>query len=460
VRGAHAAFAIVAISSAALGAMGFFGLAPAALVGTILFLVSQAAIRRLDPGGAMQLAEIFSLAVTLRWLMAAFSYLVVNQISPGLVAPDEIYYDFSARYYAEFLAGRVPDPYLGSSPGGVILSSALAFWAFGFVPMVPRFVNGVLGAWGVILAALLALRLCNEAVARRTALIVTVVPSLVLFSAINTKDNATMVGSELMLLAFILMRDRLSLGALAAFLAGAGLIAVNRSYELIFVASALGAGFLFNERARYARNLIATLLLSVIMAYVLHASSAMDSVGGDDGSTLEAIAGLRTGYAIGAGSAINVDLVDTSTAGGLALWAPFGLFYFFFMPIPFTGSSLLSLSTSPEMVAWYLLLPSAWRGGLVLARHRFRSIMPLLVYMAASSIGWSMVVTNVGTLYRYRTQVLFIPIIFIAADQIRRKYAMTEQAQAASAALAAARAALAPPEPRSPRLPSVAPAGR
>jgi hypothetical protein len=37
----------------------------------------------------------------------------------------------------------------------------------------------------------------------------------------------------------------------------------------------------------------------------------------------------------------------------------------------------------------------------------------------------------VGTLYRYRSQVLFVPIIWIAADQVRREWEAKKKREAA-----------------------------
>jgi hypothetical protein len=43
--------------------------------------------------------------------------------------------------------------------------------------------------------------------------------------------------------------------------------------------------------------------------------------------------------------------------------------------------------------------------------------------MMISSVGWSIAVTNVGTIYRHRAQILFVPLILIASDQVRRRAA-------------------------------------
>jgi hypothetical protein len=70
-------------------------------------------------------------------------------------------------------------------------------------------------------------------------------------------------------------------------------------------------------------------------------------------------------------------------------------------------------------------MPSLWRGLRRAVNDNLAATAPLLLYLLVSSIGWSMLVTNVGTLYRYRTQVLFVPLLLIAYDQMLRAHRRT-----------------------------------
>jgi hypothetical protein len=418
---------------ALLGLLSPFGLTVGVVFGVAAWFASITAIRVIDRDRRLGMIELFSLAVLLRWVAACISYLIINQRSPGIIAPDEYYYDSASLYYAEFLAGHVPDPYPDQSVGPLMWVSSTAYYLFGFVPMVPRMLNGIVGGWTAVFAGLIGARLVGDAVGRRTALLAAVTPSLALWSALNTKDTATLLGAEMALYAFLALRERARALDIVTFVVGIFLVGTNRSYEVVFIGFGLAAGIAFGRRDRMARNIGISAVLVALLVLVLRFGGAGALPASDD-SALEAITTLREAYANGAGSAVDLRLVDTSTPTGLALWAPIGLFYFYMAPIPFTGSSVIANATSPEMIAWYFLLPSMFRGAVLVMRNRFQSTMPLLTYVAVSSVGWAIVVTNVGTLYRYRSQVLFVLLIFIATDMVRRQREKAARAMTVPAA--------------------------
>jgi hypothetical protein len=120
----------------------------------------------------------------------------------------------------------------------------------------------------------------------------------------------------------------------------------------------------------------------------------------------------------------------------LLKWIPVGVVFFFLAPLPFTSTSMLSLATSPEMIVWYALLPSAFRGLWAMLRGKRKEFWPVLLYVIAATVGWATAITNVGTMYRHRSQVLFFPLMLIAADQIRRREERTRQEAEVRARLA------------------------
>lgn len=477
---AHQAFFVAVLAFVLFGLQSASGLTLAAIIGTLLVAASLIALRYVDPTGRLRLGEIFLLAVTLRWIISAIAFLVISEKNPGFIAPDEIFYDSTAFYFAEYLAGHVPNPYPDNFPGGVIWTSGVIYYLFGFVPMVPRFLNGIIGAWGAVLAGLIGWRLLDEAVGRRAAFLAAVTPSLIVWATVNTKDASTLLGGEVALFAFLLLRDRFSVRSLALFAGGLLFVAAHRPYEIVFIGVAAVAGFAFTQQGNTARNILVGVALTAVVAVLVRVTGATEiSTQQGELGTMDTIAMLREGYASGAGSAVNTKLVDTSTPTGLMLWAPIGLFYFYFAPIPFTGTSLASMATSPEMICLYLLMPAVIRGARQTLRDRFRATMPLLVYLFASSVGWSLVITNVGSLYRYRSQVLFVLLIFMAADMVRKKRASLaaaavdpfiesvlraralRDARLARPALVASAPQQASPDQPGPRpLPSPSPAGR
>ena len=416
-------FMVAVILLAAWGATESGGLTLSCLVLSPVVLLSLYICKRIDPKDTMDLPSIFLLGVTLRWVVAALVHILVYRSMPGLFGPDEIWYDEAARYYAEYLHGRVPDPFPDSYAGGVIWVSSAFYYVFGWLPIMPKFMNGIMGAWASVFTALIGERLFSRTVGKRAGFIAAMVPSLVLWSSINTKDMATLFGSSLSLLAFLHLREKTRPELWFLFVFGLLYTASNRPYEIVFVGIGVMASFVLADPKKLFRNLALAAVLGVALMFIFSKTGALDMATDGDQSAIDRINMYRVGYAEGTGSAIDYTMVDTSTPAGIAAWAPIGLVFFWLAPFPFTGGSIISLATSPEMIIWYLLLPSVFRGLRLAIQKRTRLVMPLVAYVMVSSVGWATVVTNVGTLYRFRAQVMYLPLICMAADQIRREHA-------------------------------------
>jgi hypothetical protein len=387
-----------------------------------LVLLSVALVRHFErKNDGTSLLSIFLIALTVRWVVAAIVHFAIYPSRPGLFAPDENYYDWAGMYVADYLHGRVPDPSPDIYTPGVVWIGAACYYVFDHAPMLPKLVNCLGGAWTAVLTALIAARIYPSAVARRAGILAAVFPSLVLWSVLNIKDCSTLLGAEIALLVFLHMRERFRIWLAALFVLSLLYISTNRAYEILFIAGSVGASFFFTSMKHLLRNLLLFSAMAILLLAVARKTDADTIPGSENQTTFERVSAARSSYVMDTGSAINVDLVDTSTPAGLALWLPIGLAAFYLAPVPFTGTSVISIATSPEMLLWYFLLPSLFRGLREALRNRIRAIAPVMLYVLISSIGWSLVVTNVGTLYRYRSQVMFVPLILIAADQVRRR---------------------------------------
>jgi hypothetical protein len=384
-----------------------------------LAAVSLPALIAMDARIGASLPAIFLTALSVRWLVALFVHYGVYPKHPGLFAPDELYYEWSSWFSALYWHGQGPNPDPEGVNGGIRWLGGWIYFVFGRVPILLKLSMGLLGAWSAVLSALIASRI-YPVITRRVGYLCAVFPSLVLWSSLFIKDAATLFGAELSLCAFVFMRERFRPWLLIAFAAGMIIIAPNRSYEMAFVAAGVVSSFVLSpDRRRFVRNIVLFVLFSTVVLFIM--SKLFVNPIETEGSYLEKMASVRAGYASGTGSAINHEIVDVRTTSGLLMWIPIGLWYFFFAPVPFTGGSIIALATSPEMIAWYCLVPAMYRGFKLTIRQRGRVFMPLLVYMLCSSLGWSMLITNVGTIYRYRSQVQFVILIVIAVDWGRRR---------------------------------------
>lgn len=94
-------------------------------------------------------------------------------------------------------------------------------------------------------------------------------------------------------------------------------------------------------------------------------------------------------------------------------YLPKGLAHAVLAPLPWRPSRALDLLTVPEMLLWYLMIPSAawtlWR-----ARGRRLLVLPMLLFVAAALGVFALAEGNTGTLYRHRAMV--IPLAAILAS--------------------------------------------
>lgn len=91
---------------------------------------------------------------------------------------------------------------------------------------------------------------------------------------------------------------------------------------------------------------------------------------------------------------------------------PVGLAYALFAPFPWDLERDIDRLTIPEMLVWYALLPLAavtvWR-----SRHRWRLLLPVVLFVGGVVAVFTLAEGNFGTLYRHRSMV--IPFVTMLA---------------------------------------------
>ena len=96
-----------------------------------------------------------------------------------------------------------------------------------------------------------------------------------------------------------------------------------------------------------------------------------------------------------------------------ARYLPLGLTYFMLGPFPWQIHGLRQLPAVPDVLVWWFLLPSLWRGVRAAARRYGRgvvlNVLPPLVLAGLLAL----IFTNFGTIVRERMQVilLLVPLV-------------------------------------------------
>jgi hypothetical protein len=91
---------------------------------------------------------------------------------------------------------------------------------------------------------------------------------------------------------------------------------------------------------------------------------------------------------------------------------PSGLLFFFLGPFPWNSGSVLQQLATPEMLIYYVLLPFMAIGlRRAIGRHASQ-VIPLLTFSAIVAVSYSLTLTNFGTLFRFRDQLLLVMLCF------------------------------------------------
>jgi hypothetical protein len=265
--------------------------------------------------------------------------------------------------------------------------------------------------------------------ARWTALLVAFFPSLVLWSSLNLKDadvwlfvlGGLLVATQMQqsfrylylptLAIIIAVLEPLRRFADEALAVAVGVSVAVSAVPIRLLGSRLGVGRGFGLIV----GIVAVFL--VLVAYVFPAigESLYRSAG------LVQLATLRHDFAIGAHSAINPD-PGLATLQGTLAFLPGGMRDFLLRPYPWdTGSSLLE-GTRIEVVAYYVTLPVAALGILYSLKVGAARALPSLTFLAITSVGYALVIANLGTIYREREQLVVVAFAFVGvgAEAIRR----------------------------------------
>lgn len=361
-----------------------------------------------DPYERRFLRVLYSAALLLRCGLAVATYL---KLPYGYFAPDEAGYMLAASNYFSDVALRVPSVH----GQGWIYLNILVFHIFGAEPMLPRLWNCLVGAATPLLGYALARDFGATRGARWSAILIAFFPSTVLWSSLNLHD----VDAYFVILLALLLTIRLQesprwwrLVAAALTLTAIYLLRFFSDYALLIaVAGGVLASYL-RIPSRVARRIAVVIASAFVGAVAVEVAFPGP---GDYFYTrlhIDQIAHIRSSLASGARSAVDPD-PGLQTLVGALRFLPRGLVDFFLRPFPWEHGSSLSVLTRPETILYYALLPLVAVGIVLAVRKAPLRTVPSLVFLVIAGLGYAMVISNLGTIYRERDELLVVMFTFV-----------------------------------------------
>jgi 4-amino-4-deoxy-L-arabinose transferase-like glycosyltransferase len=309
---------------------------------------------------------------------------------------------------------------IGDSGWGMIYMVTGVYSVVGRNLLAIQFINAVVGAATAPIIFLCARHIFqNMRVARLAAIFAAFFPSLVLWSSQGLKDGPIIFLLSVSMLSTLKLGEKFNVKYLLILSCALfGLLSL-RFYVFYIALAAIGISFIIGMRAVTAQSImrqvmvVATLML-VLTAFGVNrfASTQLDKytdLGRIQRSRANAATTAETGFAAE---------VDVSTAEGALSAIPIGTAYLLFAPFPWQLASLRQSITMPEMIVWWASFPALVLGVWFSIKHRFRQVLPILIFTTMLTIAYSVFQGNVGTAYRQRAQLLVFYFIFIAVGYV------------------------------------------
>jgi dolichyl-phosphate-mannose-protein mannosyltransferase len=320
--------------------------------------------------------------------------------------------DFHRQAYENFVAS-------GASAWGMLYLVAGVYELIGTNIFAIQLINASVGSATAIIVYNVAQTLFNNTrVSRVAAVLVSLFPSLVLWSSQALKDGLIILALVLCILATVRLMEKITIGYVVVLSLSLAALLSLRFYIFYMMAAAVAGSFIIGMKTLSAQGFIHRFVAAGLigLAFTWFGVLRYAEVQFDRYANLKTIQTSREDMTT-AGSGFGKD-VDVGTAEGALSVIPMGLIYLLFAPFPWQFTTLRQSITLPEMVIWWLCFPLLVLGLWYSIKHRLREVTPIVMFTTMLTLAYSLFQGNVGTAYRQRSQLLVFYFIFVAVGAI------------------------------------------
>ncbi|MDQ3896137.1 MAG: hypothetical protein M3326_02610 [Actinomycetota bacterium] len=355
------------------------------------------------------------------WTMVAFAAHLIfglgaTNISREIrfyLGTDSFSYDNSARAIVQHWNHGFPLPLVPHGKEGFYYMLAGLYWVFGFHTAAGLAVNATLAAALVPVMSDATDRLFGPRAARYVPYLVVLLPGLFLWTSQLMREAGTLFLLAAALNCAVRLVERLSPAPLILLISTLLLAFTFRAWVALIVAAGLLVGLAVGHRQLLSG--LGTGLSTFVIAAVIMVASGLGYSGYKTAVDvdLERANVVRKDLAYSGRTGYEAD-VDISTTRGALSYLPKGIVNFVGGPFPWSIGGARQLPFVPDMVAWWLVLPSLWRGfraaGERVGRRRWLMALPAVGVILFMSLALG----NFGTVVRERLQVIILLVPLIA----------------------------------------------
>lgn len=296
---------------------------------------------------------------------------------------------------------------------------SLLYSFFGYVTLLPKIINSILGASSGILSYLIARELFNRRVAVLSMILVTFFPSLIFWSVLNLKDTIFILLSMAILyflIRFQKSKDPVYLPLLIITIFSESTL---RSNMLLIILILVICSYIIMLKKHHRNVLILAFFIGLAIFFFLNKAFFLKELK----SWLSLLIIRHTGNINTQGFgykllpeqyySMDADLTTIPFIATLKLFF-LGWIYFIFVPFPWAINSLSQLVSLPQMIFWYGLFVFSLIGIYLCIRDKIKIsfCLILFIFLMGSIIVFSS--GNIGTTFRHRDMLTPFFLIFSA----------------------------------------------
>jgi len=351
----------------------------------------------------------------LGWTLAAFAiHLVIGLVIlssgtlTGYFGGDAQTYSLGAAgIYQHWVHGTALPTNLPAGKTGFYYLLATLFYGFGLHPQAGVVVNAAMAALVIPLLTDATRRHLGDAAARPVPALATLIPGFMIWGSQLLREAGVYFLMAVALNCAVRLMQRSKLSTMFVLVPAIGLLVTFRADVGLMTGGALAVAITFGRRNVGGSVASGLGTVALVLALVIGGGLGYSGFRTVTNTNLSQVNNIRSDSSSSASSGF-LQEADVSSAQHAVSYIPLGSAYFLLGPAPWQIHGLREALALPDVLVWWYLLPSLWRGIRETRRRRGREVTVYLLPSLALTVILTLLIANYGTAVRERMQVIIL----------------------------------------------------
>lgn len=362
----------------------------------------------------------------LLWTIAAFCLHVLaglviwhEQSLVLYLGPDALGYNQGAIGILQHWLSGVPMPaYIAHGKSGYWYLLASLYWLVGVHPDAGIVLNAGLGAGTIPILVDATRRRFGPDATRAVPALLVMLPGFALWSSQLLREAGVYFLMAVAINAAVRLADRATLASCALFGVSIALLVTFRADVGLVLAAGLVVGLSLGARRPAGGFLTGAGLAMLTLALVVGAGLGYSGYHLVTHATFQQLNVIRGGSSTSASGFLATANISSPLRS--LRYLPLGLLYFVLGPFPWQIHGLRELAAIPDVVVWWYLLPSLWRGIRCAYQRLSGGLVFDLLPACLLAVLLTLLFANFGTVVRERMQLTLTLVPLIAFGWTQR----------------------------------------